>query len=548
MTEPEAKERDVSKSTLDEILDKIKQRLDKNNLSKRIRITNRRSFIGILTYKKNKETKTHRLYSVSMVVDGEDVDYIYAENGDNIARVIIEKSHYTVLQDKDIKLEEEKLISNIKITNENLFKMVTHNEKELSDDENPNISKYGIKPDSSAAIINLNTPYNGRRMIDYLGMDKKYNKLNYLGLVKSSELTSKDGKKRENEFVPVLMNDEKNPTNILEIGEEYLKYRPDLSKNEQINADRTSDIYGDGEQIKGARTTTNTGPIDVFEFPNAREISSDKSHVMTLHIRNKIDSIEKGVSPTDGNNIEVFIGRQYAGKTEHALKEGLDTHLTKLEATNEANRYQEFYSNIDRANDKGVRDVEEDVYSSYERLANRIINQCSEWDSIFDKETLIQRIQELHESPVIEVDDQMVFYEIVGEITVKNRGISIEKMNQIISNAINNAGLNEISERDANEINEIMKDEMKIISQNVKERQQTSSSIDSKITEVANDRAKYLDMAYKISKKSNTYGIRDVYDEIMKIKEENKEINDVSLFAQAKERLTNQRIKGDTVA
>ena len=197
MTEPEAKERDVSKSTLDEILDKIKQRLDKNNLSKRIRITNRRSFIGILTYKKNKETKTHRLYSVSMVVDGEDVDYIYAENGDNIAR------------DKDIKLEEEKLISNIKITNENLFKMVTHNEKELSDDENPNISKYGIKPDSSAAIINLNTPYNGRRMIDYLGMDKKYNKLNYLGLVKSSELTSKDGKKRENEFVPVLMNDEK---------------------------------------------------------------------------------------------------------------------------------------------------------------------------------------------------------------------------------------------------------------------------------------------------------------------------------------------------
>lgn len=541
----EEKERAIYKSTLEKIVERINENLKSEHIQNEIVVKEGRS-IGILTFNKNQEAKSKKLYAITMVIDGKQFDYIYDETGDNIARV---GANNEVFTDDDIQLEGEKLISNIKITDANSFNLINPNEKKLSDYEEPNICQYGIKPDPNAAIINLNTPYNGRRMIDYLGMDKKYNKLNYLGFIKSSELTAKDGKKRENEFVPVLMDDEKKPTSIIEIGKEYLTYRPDLSKYEQINADRTSDIYGDGEQIKGARTTTNTGAIDVFEFPNAQKISSDKSHVMTLHIRNKIDNIEKGVSPTDGNNIEAFIGRQYAGKTEHALQEGLDTHLTKLEATNEANRFQEFYSNIDRANDKGVRDVEADVYSSYERLADKIMNQFNGWDTIFDKETLIQRIQQLHESQVKEYDDQMVFNEIAREIAFRARDEKIEttskNLNQVISNAIREVGLDRIPERDAIEINKIMQSEIMEQTNNASKESHISDSINSEITSAANEKAKYLDMAYKIAKNSNIYGIRDVYDEIMKMKSKNNKIDDFSLYKQVKEQIDGQRVLGD---
>lgn len=501
----EENERAVYKSTLEEIIEKINENLRMKNPQNEIVVKEGKS-IGILTFNKNNESKTKKLYAITMVIDGNQYDYIYDETGDNIARI---SANNDVFTDDDIQLDHEKLIKNMELSkgfqNDNQGrhiadkqeKVITAEEKkeQKNDIDNnktlTNLLDMDISVDSSAAIIDLyRTIYNGRRLRDLLGIDEKLRDrmpqganiehMNFLGVVNSANLTAKDGKSRTSTVTCVIMDDPRNPKHMVELDESILKARDDLSKQENITADQTSQHLGDAEIKKGTSTTTNTRQISTFEVPDAGASISQPNDLITLEVRQNSKYIDESKSQrNDAHNVEFYLGIQDKSKSENDQKHGRYTQSVKLEAYDETARIEE----------TDMRDAFRNDYG---------------------------------------VDDE--FKNIKG---VK--------------------GIDRGNERDANELNWKMAKEQK----EHEEKVNTQYGIDEEATsetanQVNNERQHYLGMAWDIVHDSEVYGGRDVkfiYNQIMNKKAEmeknNEKITDEELKNRVQQDLENQRIPGD---
>ena len=419
----EENERAVYKSTLEGIIEKILQKLSENNLENRV-IPKSGKSIGILTFKKKEETKNKKLYSISMVVDGKDVDYIYDEDGDNIARV---RGNNDVYLDDDIQLEQEKLIANMNfyqndnegrdIADRNETIVISDEGKQNRDRANsnklPNLIDSGVKKDSSIAIIDLyRTIYNGRRLRDMFGIISKLkdripagadiNNLIYLSVVDSKELSSRDGKERNSDVTCVIMDDPRNPKYMVELDETILKPRENLSKQENITADKTSEHLGDGEIKSRATTTTNTRQITTFDIPGAEGEIGQTNDLLTLEIRKNSKYIDESTTQrNDAHNTEIYLGVQDRSKTENEQQHGLNTKSIKLEAYDETARIEEFNMREEIRTDHGVDDEFENIKGvngidkGNERDANELNRQMKEEEKAKEASMRLQAQKEI---------------------------------------------------------------------------------------------------------------------------------------------------------
>ena len=477
----EENERVVYKSTLEEIVEKMLQKLSKKN-PENIVIPKSGKSIGILTFKKNQEIKTKKLYLISMVVDGKDVDYIYDEDGDNIARV---RGNNDVYLDDDIQLEQEKLIENMNFyQNDNEGRdiadrtetiVISDEGKQNSDIVNsnklPNLIDSEVKIDRSIAIIDLyRTIYNGRRLRDMFGIISKLkdripagadiNNLIYLSVVDSKELSSRDGKERNSDVTCVIMDDPRNPKYMVELDETILKPRENLSKQENITADKTSERLGDGERKSGATTTTNTRQITTFDIPGAEGEIGQTNDLLTLEIRKNSKYIDESTTQrNDAHNTEIYLGVQDKSKTENEQQHGLNTQSIKLEAYDETKNINEIEQQNDFANYYGESD--EHMYS-YDRYIENVFKTIAE-----EK------------------------YQV----------------------------------RDAQELNENLKVELNEYIEDLKKQGKNWEAVTSAITTVVENRSRYWNIAHDIANNSNVFGNKDVYTKICKIEKEFKEKN-----------------------
>lgn len=252
---------------------------------------------------------------------------------------------------------------------------------------------------------------------------------------------------------------------------------------------------------------------------------------------------EKNTLKEDENGKVVQFPENIARATEKAR--------FKIVDKNNRNRDDEQYLSFKISTDylHGTSDSKGSHYNTevyYERVrkneSNYDLQKGTHGDTIFAEEIPpYDRVGEVSDKANEHREDLISDDSAQGEILEAN----IEKTDQIISSAIKNWGLDKIPERDANEVNRIMRNEIVESTKKINKEKQTSDAINSEITSTANEKAKYLDMAYKIAKDSNIYGIRDVYDEIMEIKSKNKEIDDMDLYKQVKEQIYGQRVLGD---
>ena len=499
----EENERAVYKSTLEEIIEKLNQRINRENPNNKIVIKGGDS-IGILEFNKGEEKKAKKLYCISMTIDdGKDIKYIYDETGDNIARVTANNDVFT---DDDIQLDREKLLRNMDgIQNDNQGRHIADKQEKVisveekqqqkNDIENNkilnNLVNMDISVDSSAAIIDLyRTIYNGRRLKDLLGIDEKLinrmpqganiEHMNYLGIVNSDNLTAKDGKSRNSTVTCVIMDDPRNPKHMVELDESILKARDNLSKQENITADQTSQHLGDAEIKKGASTTTNTRQISTFEVPDAGGRISQPNDLITLEIRQNPKYIDESTSQrNDAHNVEFYLGIQDKSKSENDQKHGRYTQSVKLEAYDETARIEEFNMREEFRTDRGVDDEFENI-----------------------------------------------------------KGVN---------------GIDRGNERDANELNRKMAKEQKEHEENVNKQYKSDVEATSETAnQVNNERQHYLGMAWDIVHDSDVYGGRDVkfiYNQIMNKKAEmeknNEKITDEELKNRVQQDLENQRTPGD---
>ena len=495
------KERAIYKSTLEEIVERINENLKSKHIQNEIVVKEGRS-IGILTFNKNQEAKSKKLYAITMVIDGKQFDYIYDETGDNIARV---GANNEVFTDDDIQLDKDRLIENMNLSkgfqNDNQGRHIADRSERiiLSEDEKkqqfmdyedrielPNLVDREVVLDSSAAIIDLyRTIYNGRRLRDMLGIDQKLKDrlpnganiehLNFLTVINSDQLTAKDMKRRESDTTCVIMDDPRNPKYMIELDTSILKPREDLSKQENITADQTSEHLGDGEIKKGTSTTTNTRQISTFEIPDAGASISQPNDLITLEIRQNPNYIDESKSQkNNAHNIEFYIGIQDKSKTENEQKHGLNTKSIKLEAYDETNRIEEFEMQQAFRTDYGV-------------------------------------------------DDELVNLKTVN-------------------------GMGRNQERDANELNKQMKLEGEKHKETIDKQSENKSNINTEVASQVNERQ----IAWDIIKESDEYGPRDIkyiYNLIMEKKavmeSHNETINNDVLKKRVQQDLENQRTLGD---
>lgn len=388
--------RDRYNSTLDEIYQKIKIRLRKDSLEKKVVIKGGRP-IGYLAFIKGREKVIRRCYAVSMVVDKTEVEYIYDEKGDRISIVWELGDNIFVSNDSDIKLEREILLNSIRpyqdTENDNQGRHISNEQERMmssdksvlknNDIENneidSNASMYesdgnipinwatnGITLKESAATVNLRNRYNGRAIKDLFNFpDNLKNKLpagvslsdlNHIGLVDSSALTEKDGKKRETELTFVVVDDVKNPKYMVEL--DYLKPQEKLSKQEDIMADKTSIRYGDGETQKGASTTTDVRSVFTVEIPNAGRNIGQTNDYITLEVRYNPNYIDTSTSQkNDANNIEIHLGVQDISKSQYIQQHRQNKVSFKLEGDNENyNKIEQFYQRREFENFEGPDD------------------------------------------------------------------------------------------------------------------------------------------------------------------------------------------------
>ena len=441
----EENERAVYKSTLEGIIEKILQKLSENNLENRV-IPKSGKSIGILTFKKKEETKNKKLYSISMVVDGKDVDYIYDEDGDNIARV---RGNNDVYLDDDIQLEQEKLIANMNfyqndnegrdIADRNETIVISDEGKQNRDRANsnklPNLIDSGVKKDSSIAIIDLyRTIYNGRRLRDMFGIISKLkdripagadiNNLIYLSVVDSKELSSRDGKERNSDVTCVIMDDPRNPKYMVELDETILKPRENLSKQENITADKTSEHLGDGEIKSRATTTTNTRQITTFDIPGAEGEIGQTNDLLTLEIRKNSKYIDESTTQrNDAHNTEIYLGVQDRSKTENEQQHGLNTKSIKLEAYDETARIEEFNMREEIRTDHGVDDEFENIKGvngidkGNERDANELNRQMKEEEKAKEASMRLQAQKEGDTTSNVasQVNEREIAWDIIKE-------------------------------------------------------------------------------------------------------------------------------------
>lgn len=496
----EENERVAYKNTLEEIYEKIKQRLSKNSPENEVVLKGGKS-IGILTFKKEQESKTKKLYSISMVVDGKNIDYIYDEDGDNIARV---RNNNEVYADDDIQLEQDRLITNMNFSqNDNQGRhiadraetiIMSDEEKQNSDIANknqlPNLIDSQVKIGSSAAIIDLyRTIYNGRRLRDMLAIESKLkgrvpagvdiNNLIYLSVVDSASLTAKDGNKRESDITCVIMDDPRNPKYMVELDESILKPRANLSKLENIAADKTSEHLGDGEEKKGTSTTTNTRQIATFEIPEAGANIGQTNDMITLEIRQNSKYIDTSTSQrNDAHNIELYIGIQDKSKSENEQQHGLNTQAIKLESYDETARIEE----------KEMQDAFRNFFGPDDEFKNR------------------ETIQ----------------------------------------------GYDRKLERDENEINAQQRQEKEANDKETEKQYKKEGNVNAEITAEVNERDHYLSMAWNIVHDSNVYGPTDlnyIYKQIMIEKakmESNKEAIEDEELRKRVEQQIDQKTPGDS--
>ncbi len=512
----EENERAVFKKTLEEIIEKINENIRMKNPQNEIVVKEGKS-IGILTFDKNNESKTKKLYAITMVIDGNQYDYIYDETGDNIARI---SANNDVFTDDDIQLDHEKLIKNMELSkgfqNDNQGrhiadkqeKVITAEEKkeQKNDIDNnktlTNLLDMDISVDSSAAIIDLyRTIYNGRRLRDLLGIDEKLRDrmpqganiehMNFLGVVNSANLTAKDGKSRKSTVTCVIMDDPRNPKHMVELDESILKARDDLSKQENITADQTSERLGDGGRKPGTTTTTNTKQISTFEIPGGGASVGQPDDLLTLEIRQNPKFIDESTSQrNDAHNIEMSLGVQNISKSENELQHGLRTQSIKLEAYDEVNRVEEFEQRRDFSNHTGGTDDEYEYKHNYDK----------------------------------EID---IAFKTIGE----------EKYNV----------------RDAQELNSELKEELTNHIEDMKKEGKNGQMITAEIANVVENRSRFWEIAHDIAEKSDIYGYRDVYEEIKLIGrqfkvEKNMELGDLTdnqIKELVQERLEGERVLGD---
>lgn len=513
----EEKERAIYKSTLEEIVSRINENLKSKHIPNEIVVKEGRS-IGILTFNKNQEAKSKKLYAITMVIDGKQFDYIYDETGDNIARVVANKDVFT---DDDIQFDREKLLRNMELSqdiqNDNQGRHIADKQEKVisaeekqhkkNDIENNktlnNLMDMDISVDSSAAIIDLyRTIYNGRRLRDLLGIDEKLidrmpqganiEHMNYLGVVNSANLTAKDGKSRNSTVTCVIMDDPRNPKHMVELDESILKPREDLSRQENITADKSSERLGDGGRRTGTTTTANTKQISTFEIPGGGASVGQPDDLLTLEIRQNPKYIDESTSQrNDAHNIEMSLGVQNISKTENELQHGLNTQSIKLEAYDEVKRIEEIEQQRDFANHYGGVDDEYEYKNNY--------------DSDID-----------------------IAFKTIGE----------EKYHV----------------RDAQELNKYLKEDLNKHIEEMKKQGKNGELVTAEIATVVENRSRYWEVAHDIANSSDVFGYIDVYYQICKIerdfKKENRELSDLTnnqIKELVQERLESERVLGESI-
>lgn len=291
-------------------------------------------------------------------------------------------------------------------------------------------------------------------------------------------------------------------------------------------------------------------------------------------IKNKEASIIPVIATSDGKVFEVPSSiLEYQGNDPQSLKYEREKNTLKKDENGNVVQFPENVSRITekaryRIRDNNNRNRDDEQYLTfrtstdylhgtsdskgyntelyYERipknLSEEALKKGTQKPGIYSEEIPpYDRAEEISDKANEYREDLRSDDDAIGEF----KEYQTKTMNQIIDGAIRNWGLDKVSERDAIEINRIMQAEIKEQIENIDNKNEIRDTINSEITKTANERAKYLDIAYKISKDSDIYGIKDVYDKIMEIKSKNTEIDDITLYKQIHEQCNSERVLGD---
>lgn len=444
--------RDVYRSTLEQIIEKIIRQKEKYFPNANIQIKEGRS-IGVFTYKRKGNLKTQKLYSITMVAEGSMFTFLFGEDGDRIAKVEEreeqeeENGRRTVAQkvtiepDDNIELDERMLKETMSLSkdfqNDNQGRYITDRNERiiLSDGEKreqkmniegktelPNLAEINVKINSSVAIIDLyRTIYNGRRLSDVLGIDQELKDrlpnginiehLNFLTVVNSDQLTAKDGKKRESDVTCVIMDDPRNPKQMIELDSSILEPMDNISNSDKVEADKDSQILGDGKIKKRAETTTRMRNITTFKIKRGAKEISQPDDELTLDIRYNPKTIDESTSQrNDATDIEIYLGRLPANASQHSQKFKKDQNdndnnfyqLVKLEDYKEVRAIDEISMQYLFRNDFGVKDEDENIKGVSsgegmevpERDANALNRQMAKEEQEHNKKLNLQTANE----------------------------------------------------------------------------------------------------------------------------------------------------------
>jgi len=368
-------------------------------------------------YKHSGKEVSGRFYLINEQKDGVSVNMIYDNNGRSIAKQVIgTDGQLSIKIDDDVEINEELLANQIKlgeekIREENNIRINNNGEqnggegrdkavKEHENIEQPkskqnneqqntdtnqvvNLTEYDISVDTRFKT-RLNQIINGYKLWDILnieeklkgrvpkGMDERIFRNGYLKFIDSSELESKDGKKREKEKTLAITTAD--GSCVIELDDEIVKPQASRGRLPQERAERDTLNFRDGREEKNPENYLETTEIAYFEIPDVKSRFNveEKWYISVDYNR---DFKLNGKQPMNGNREELSFVQQSSEQSQEDYYLGRNMIKNKLEDCDEPLMTSEEDKHKQSLKEYGQNEALETARNYFEQIVDKCFKE-----------------------------------------------------------------------------------------------------------------------------------------------------------------------------
>ncbi len=362
----------------DSLLNMLIEEFQKSNSSAVVDKSKCRS-IGILSYEDNKEKKMSDCFLISATRDGKIIELVYDDKGKVIASKS-EKNGMKLELSDDIDLDSETLDMQLNLGEERTNngnngsssssdttkagegrdlaskeheeeqdkKQDEFNEKtpKIPENELKNLKEVGINL-AGQPLIRLDQIINGHQFWEILGLEEKLAsrlpdkvdpkafRTGYLSVVKSKELTAKDGKERKSEDTLVITTFDR--SQIIELDEKVLRPVELRTKPEQVEIEQSRLRFENGEESRKATSNTSVTRTSMYEIPGVNDKFNVAENYYIGIDWDRDYMLEGGKRPETGYKQELYLVQTSRNGTYEERQRGDNALEYKLKPDGEPN-------------------------------------------------------------------------------------------------------------------------------------------------------------------------------------------------------------------